>query len=98
MAECADMVRDASGDAALRYSRQSLINRRAPTKICAVWASSRPRAGRHGCHPHLAYSVHHDITDHRYRLASWTGDRWLDREVASTPETDLTPENPVTPD
>ena len=46
----------------------------------AAWASSI-MVDQHG-HPHLAYSVHHDITDHRYRIASWTGERWLDREVA----------------
>jgi hypothetical protein len=33
-------------------------------------------------HAHIAYSVHHDITDHRYRIASWNGERWCDREVA----------------
>ncbi len=33
-------------------------------------------------HPHLAYSLHKKNDDHRYRLASWTGTRWRDREIA----------------
>ncbi|MEP4077773.1 BNR-4 repeat-containing protein [Haloferula sp.] len=33
-------------------------------------------------HPHIGYSVHLTNEDHRYRLASWNGKRWIDREVA----------------
>ena len=32
--------------------------------------------------PHIAYSLHLANHDHRYRMASWNGQRWLDREVA----------------
>ena len=33
-------------------------------------------------HPHLGYSVHLSPDDLRYRVASWDGSRWIDREVA----------------
>jgi len=32
--------------------------------------------------PHIGYSVHKTNTDHRYRIASWDGKQWHDREVA----------------
>jgi hypothetical protein len=33
-------------------------------------------------HPHIGYSLYLSNADHRYRIASWTGERWVDREVA----------------
>lgn len=33
-------------------------------------------------YPHIAYSLHISNEDHRYRIASWTGTQWIDREVA----------------
>lgn len=33
-------------------------------------------------HPHIAYTVYNSNDDHRYRLASWNGSKWIDREVA----------------
>ena len=33
-------------------------------------------------HPHIAYSLHLSNQDHRYRIASWNGTKWIDREVA----------------
>jgi hypothetical protein len=33
-------------------------------------------------HPHIAYSLYLSNDDHRYRLASWDGKSWIDREVA----------------
>lgn len=32
--------------------------------------------------PHIGYTVHMSKTDHRYRIASWDGKKWNDREVA----------------
>jgi len=32
--------------------------------------------------PHIGYSVHKNKNDHRYRIASWDGSKWHDREVA----------------
>jgi hypothetical protein len=33
-------------------------------------------------HPHIAYTLYLNNDDHRYRLASWDGKRWIDREIA----------------
>lgn len=33
-------------------------------------------------HPHIAYSLHLSDEDHRFRIASWDGEKWNDREVA----------------
>lgn len=33
-------------------------------------------------HPHIAYSLYLSNRDQRYRVASWDGSRWIDREVA----------------
>lgn len=33
-------------------------------------------------HPHIAYSLYLSNDDHRYRLASWNGKEWIDREIA----------------
>lgn len=32
--------------------------------------------------PHIAYSLYLSNQDHRYRLASWNGNHWVDREIA----------------
>jgi len=46
----------------------------------SAWTSSMV-TDKHG-HPHIGYSVHKTNTDHRYRIASWDGEKWHDREVA----------------
>ncbi len=33
-------------------------------------------------HPHIGYTLYLSNTDHRYRIASWDGTKWIDREVA----------------
>ncbi|WP_295801665.1 glycoside hydrolase family 88 protein [uncultured Microbulbifer sp.] len=35
-------------------------------------------------HPHIAYTLYLSNTDQRYRLASWDGKEWHDREIAFT--------------
>ena len=32
--------------------------------------------------PHIAYTLYISNHDHRYRIASWNGEKWIDREVA----------------
>jgi rhamnogalacturonyl hydrolase YesR len=32
--------------------------------------------------PHIAYTLYLNNDDHRYRIASWNGKKWIDREVA----------------
>lgn len=46
----------------------------------AAWTSSIAidQKGR----PHIAYTLYKNNDDHRYRLASWDGERWIDREIA----------------
>lgn len=33
-------------------------------------------------HPHIGYTLYLNNADHRYRIASWDGEKWIDREVA----------------
>jgi len=33
-------------------------------------------------HPHIGYTLYLNNYDHRYRIASWDGEKWFDREVA----------------
>lgn len=46
----------------------------------AAWTSDT--AVDHAGRPHIGYSLYLSNTDHRYRLASWNGSRWIDREIA----------------
>ena len=32
--------------------------------------------------PHIGYSLYLSNSDHRYRIASWNGKKWIDREIA----------------
>ncbi len=46
----------------------------------SAWTSSMT-LDQHG-HPHIGYTLYVSNTDHRYRIASWNGTRWIDREIA----------------
>ena len=46
----------------------------------AAWTSSIAIDARG--RPHIGYTLHLSNEDHRYRIASWNGERWIDREVA----------------
>jgi rhamnogalacturonyl hydrolase YesR len=46
----------------------------------SAWTSSIAVDGE-GC-PHMGYTLYLTNDDHRYRLASWNGSEWIDREVA----------------
>lgn len=48
--------------------------------IGAAWTSSIA-VDRDG-QPHIGYSLYLSNSDHRYRIASWDGSTWIDREVA----------------
>lgn len=52
-------------------------NARAPR---SAWTSSivLDKSG----YPHIGYTLYLSNDDHRYRIASWNGTEWLDREVA----------------
>ncbi len=46
----------------------------------AAWTSSIAIDGKG--YPHMAYTVYKSNRDNRFRIASWDGTRWIDREVA----------------
>ena len=46
----------------------------------AAWTSSIVIDG--AGHPHIGYTLYLSNTDHRYRMASWDGKKWHDREIA----------------
>jgi hypothetical protein len=46
----------------------------------SAWTSSIA-VDRAGC-PHIGYTLYLSNNDHRYRIASWNGTEWIDREVA----------------
>lgn len=48
--------------------------------IGAAWTSAI-EIDKQG-HPHIGYTLYKNNSDHRYRLASWNGRCWIDREVA----------------
>ena len=48
--------------------------------IGAAWTSSIMVDEKD--HPHIGYTVYMSNEDHRYRIASWNGKKWIDREVA----------------
>ena len=75
-------------DGPLRPSEAELVfrgsgkpGRRADqSAIGAAWTSSIAIDSKGN--PHIGYSLYLSNADHRYRIASWTGNRWVDREVA----------------
>ncbi len=46
----------------------------------SAWTSSIALDGKD--RPHIGYTLYLSNDDHRYRLASWNGRKWIDREVA----------------
>lgn len=54
------------------YATTSIVN--------SAWtaAVAKNAAG----YPHIGYTLYLSNDDHRFRLASWNGERWLDREIA----------------
>jgi rhamnogalacturonyl hydrolase YesR len=46
----------------------------------SAWTSSMA-IDKNG-HPHMAYTLYKSNEDHRYRIATWDGTQWHDREVA----------------
>ncbi len=83
------VIKDLANDGPLRPSESDLVYKGSMTSKKpqgyesvpgAAWTSSIAidAAGR----PHIAYSLYLNNNDHRYRLASWHGKKWIDREVA----------------
>ena len=55
----------------------SLVDLSAPE---SAWTSSI--SFDHQGNPHIGYTLYLSNQDHRYRIAAWDGDKWIDREVA----------------
>jgi hypothetical protein len=83
------LIKDLKADGPLRPSDAELIFRGSGVKTDgkglgnapdAAWTSSiaLDAAG----HPHIGYTLYRANHDHRYRIASWDGRKWNDREVA----------------
>ncbi|SMP75456.1 BNR repeat-containing family member [Neorhodopirellula lusitana] len=82
------LIKNLANDGPLRPSETELVYQgtnnpgRGPdlSAIGAAWTSSieLDKVG----HPHIGYTVYNSNTDHRYRIASWNGSNWIDREVA----------------
>lgn len=81
-------IRDVS-DGPLRPSEVEKVFKGSDTQIkpkgyesvpFSAWncASAVDAAGN----PHVGYSLYLSNDDHRYRIASWDGNRWVDREIA----------------
>ena len=86
------LIKDLKADGPLRPSEAEVIYqgsgavRRASsgkddTSVAnSAWTSSMAVDAE--VHPHIAYSVHLSNNDHRFRVATWDGQKWHDREVA----------------
>lgn len=83
------LIKDLKADGPLGPSEADLVYKGSMTQAKpqgyesvpgAAWTSAiaLDALGR----PHIAYSLYLSNDDHRYRLASWDGSRWIDREVA----------------
>ncbi len=46
----------------------------------SAWTCAMATNGNH--YPHIGYTLYLNDSDHRYRLASWDGEAWHDREIA----------------
>lgn len=56
---------------------KSLINESVPN---SAWTCAMGKDENNN--PHIGYSVYINDSDHRYRIVSWDGDTWNDREIA----------------
>ena len=82
------LIKDLKADGALLPSETELVYQGSGnakrgmslSAIGAAWTSSI-KIDEHG-HPHIGYTLYNSNADNRYRLASWDGRKWIDREVA----------------
>jgi hypothetical protein len=83
------VIKDRATDGPLRPSEaervyQGSMTKEKPTGFESVpgaaWTSAIAVDGEG--RPHIAYSLYLSNDEHRYRLASWDGAKWVDREIA----------------
>ena len=73
----------------LKPSEAELIFRGSGQQVEGQPGRSAPRSAWTSClaldaegRPHIGYTLYLSNSDHRYRIASWDGNQWIDREVA----------------
>lgn len=78
------LIKSLKADGPVRPSEAELIYKGGNVKVNqssnAAWTSSIALDA--SGYPHIGYTLHMSKTDHRYRVASWDGKKWNDREVA----------------
>ncbi|QBG49344.1 hypothetical protein EGM51_17790 [Verrucomicrobia bacterium S94] len=78
------LIKSLKTDGPLRPSEAELIYHGSNVKVKqstnAAWTSSMVFDAEG--YPHIGYTVHLSASDLRYRIASWDGTQWHDREVA----------------
>lgn len=83
------MIKDLKQDGPLRPSEAELVFKgggeigkgsHGVSAARSAWTSSMVYDAKG--HPHIGYSLYLTNRDHRYRIASWDGSQWVDREVA----------------
>ena len=57
--------------------QKSIINESVPN---SAWTCAMAKDKENN--PHIGYTLYLDDGDHRYRIASWDGKKWIDREIA----------------
>lgn len=82
-------IKDLQEDGPLAPSEAELVYRGSMTTVKPKGSESVPGAAWTSSisidaqgYPHIAYTLYKSNIDHRYRLASWDGSQWIDREVA----------------
>jgi hypothetical protein len=83
------LIKNLDRDGPLRPSEADLVFRGSEMAVAGKHGASAPQSAWTSAiafdkdgHPHLGYSYYLSNTDHRYRIASWDGRQWIDREVA----------------
>jgi hypothetical protein len=83
------LIKDLASGGALLPSEAERVFKGSDTKVKPEGYESVPNSAWTSClvmdgkgHPHIGYTLYRNNTDHRYRIASWNGAAWIDREVA----------------
>lgn len=82
-------IKDLAKDGPIRPSETEMIYQGSMTKDKPEGFESVPNAAWTSSiaidekgYPHIGYTLYLSGDDHRYRIASWDGKKWIDREVA----------------
>ena len=73
-------LRPSETDRIYQGSGEKISQARTLSQKQSAWTSSMAADSQK--RPHLGYTLYLSNDDHRYRMASWNGTQWVDREVA----------------